>query len=432
MNSGKLALTNQIVTEAQLREFVLPVMPDLAAAGLQSLGTAQGSTEPDSEQLLNAFLAATFSALCEPGDRLGGVLTEQLGHEGLLRLVIERADTQAIVGTLGETAVQALEDQFGAQIGKLWSDSNERWLPRLNQSTVFQALITLKGTQGTLVARGSTLYPNSLQQLGSGAPHALWARGNSALLAQNRTVALVGSRSTNHYGIEATAQIVATAAATDITVVSGGAFGIDAAAHSATLRQGGQTIAVMAGGVDRLYPRSNQSLLEQVVAQGLVVSEVPPGVVPAKWRFLMRNRLIAALGLGTVVVQAGKTSGSLNTARHALDLSRPVAVVPGPWDSAHSVGCHRFLNEFPGLVTLLSRPADLPAFLGLGNDEDSTLPGLGVLEVRALDTFSSAPMQVWEIQRLSGLTNTEVQIALGSLELSGHISRVGAAFRRIT
>jgi DNA processing protein len=252
------------------------------------------------------------------------------------------------------------------------------------------------------------------------------------ILVNNRTLALVGSRSTNHYGIEVTAQLVATAVSNEITVVSGGAFGIDAAAHSATLRQGGQTIAVMAGGVDRLYPRSNQSLLEEVVSHGLVVSEVPPGVVPAKWRFLMRNRLIAALGLGTVVVQAGKTSGSLNTARHALDLSRPVAVVPGPWDSAHSVGCHRFLNEFPGLVTLLSRPADLPGFLGLGNEEEPSLPGLGTLETRALDTFGAAPMQVWEVQRLSGLTNTEVQIALGSLELSGHIGRVGAAFRRIT
>lgn len=430
MTLTNLGQGSPIVTEAQLREFVLPVIPGFAITDAQTL--ANGNDEVDAKHLLNAFLAATFSALCEPGDRLGGVLTEHLGHETLLRLVIDRSDARELSRTLGESAVQSIEDQFGAQIEKLWTDSNERWRPRLNQGAVFQALQKLRMVEGALVARGSSLYPKSLEQLGSGAPHALWTRGNPVLLVNNRTLAMVGSRSTNHYGIEVTAQLVATAVSNEITVVSGGAFGIDAAAHSATLRQGGQTIAVMAGGVDRLYPRSNQSLLEEVVSQGLVMSEVPPGVVPAKWRFLMRNRLIAALGMGTVVVQAGKTSGSLNTARHALDLSRPVAVVPGPWDSAHSVGCHRFLNEFPGLVTLLSRPADLPGFLGLGNEEDPSLPGLGTLETRALDSFGAAPMQVWEVQRLSGLTNIEVQIALGSLELSGHISRVGAAFRRIT
>jgi DNA processing protein len=409
---------SSLVSQEQLREFVLPVIPDAHMAG--------------PEQLLEAFLAATFSSLCEPGDKLGGILSQYLGHEALLELVVARASATSLRSKLHKTEIEAIEEQFGTEIDGLWRDSNERWLPRLNQSAVLHSFSELLALGGLIVPRSSTLYPESLNQLGTAAPHALWLRGNHELLGFSRNLALVGSRSTNHYGIEATTQLVAVATENQIPVVSGGAFGIDAAAHSATLRMGGHTIAVMAGGVDRLYPRSNQSLLEQVITQGLVVSEVPPGVVPAKWRFLMRNRLIAALGNGTVVVQAGKTSGSLNTARHALDLGRPVAVVPGPWDSAHSVGCHRFLNEYPGLVTLLSRPSDLPAFLGISHPEDTNPPGLGTLEKRALDSFATGSMQVWEVQKLSGLTNTEVQIALGSLELSGHITRSGASFRRIT
>ena len=432
MNIAESTRIDSIISKAQLLEFVLPVLAQPQVGSANSEPREDQSDPNTHENLLNTFLAATFSTLCEPGDRLGGLLAEQLGLTALLRLLIDRADASYLRGILGPDAVQSIEHSFRSDLEKLWRESNERWLPRLNQNKVLQGLAALKELNGSIVARGSDQYPTPLEQLGAGAPHALWLRGNHELLNSYRTVSIVGSRSTNHYGIEATAQLVASAVENQVVVVSGGAFGIDAAAHQATLRQGGQTIAVMAGGVDRLYPRSNEVLLEQVAQTGLVFSEVPPGVTPAKWRFLMRNRLIAALGLGTVVVQAGKTSGSLNTARYALELEKPVAVVPGPWESAHSVGCHQFLNESPGLVTLLSRPTELPAFLGLTNQDEHTLAGMGTLEIRALDTFGNEPLEVWEIQRLSGLTNSEVQIALGSLELSDRIVRVGAAFRRIT
>jgi DNA processing protein len=146
----------------------------------------------------------------------------------------------------------------------------------------------------------------------------------------------------------------------------------------------------------------------------------------------MRNRLIAAVARGTVVVQAGKTSGALSTANHAISLDRPVGVVPGPIDSPHSVGCHDLLNDHPGQVRLIARPSEILEVAGIEVSAPAAKASLGILERRALDAFSAGPLESWEVQRLAGLTVRETQIALGSLELSDHVTRVGARYVRTT
>ena len=160
-----------------------------------------------------------------------------------------------------------------------------------------------------------------------------------------RSVAVVGARAATHYGLHQSRELAAGLAQRDVTVVSGAAYGIDGAAHEGALSVDGVTVAVVAGGIDRPYPAGHARLLRRVREAGAVVSEVPPGSAPTKWRFLARNRLIATLTQGTVVVEANLRSGSLHTARRARDHHRVVCAVPGPVTSAMSAGCHELVRS---------------------------------------------------------------------------------------
>ena len=173
-------------------------------------------------------------------------------------------------------------------------------------------------------------------------PWALYVRGAVGLAeAVDRSVALVGARAASPYGVHVAGELAFALSEAGWSVVSGGAFGIDAAAHRGALAaRGTPTVAVLACGLDVVYPRANDRLLAQVAETGLLVSEVPPGSAPTRVRFLVRNRLIAALSLGTVVVEAAHRSGSLSTATRANDIGRQVMAVPGPITSATSAGCH--------------------------------------------------------------------------------------------
>jgi len=157
--------------------------------------------------------------------------------------------------------------------------------------------------------------------------------------------------------------------------VSGGAYGIDAAAHRGALAAGAITIAVLACGVDHPYPAGHADLFADVAAQGLVVSEWPPGRHPARLRFLVRNRTIAALTCGTVVVEAGERSGALNTARHAAELGRPLMAVPGPVTSAQSAGCHRIIREWDATcVTCAADIIEMVGPLGIADAPEAPAP----------------------------------------------------------
>jgi DNA processing protein len=182
----------------------------------------------------------------------------------------------------------------------------------------------------------------------------LWVRGELALAEVGpRAVAIVGTRVATEYGRFVAAELAHGLADRDWTVVSGLAFGIDAAAHHGALTAGGPTVAVLACGVDVAYPRGNRALYDRICAEGgAVVSEHPPGAAPQRPRFLVRNRLSAALSAGTVVVEMAVRSGAATTARYAHELNRHVMAVPGPITSSVSAGCHQLLRRRPDTVVV--------------------------------------------------------------------------------
>jgi DNA processing protein len=216
-----------------------------------------------------------------------------------------------------------------------------------------------------------------------------------------------------------------------LIIVSGGAYGIDAVAHRAALAVDIPTIAIMAGGVDRFYPSGNSELLSRVEKHGSVISEQAPGSNPTKWRFLQRNRLIAALGSATIVVEAGKRSGAINTAHHAVELSRPLGVVPGPINSPASMGCHNLIRENTSAIITSAQDA---INLATGRWEPELFDELpiGPLETRALDAMGRSQVAETEISTKAGLTARELITALGRLQLLGLVAQGERGWRKLT
>lgn len=281
------------------------------------------------------------------------------------------------------------------------------------------------------------------------APWGLWVReavpGSLPLPAvAGRAVALVGSRAATSYGLHVAGEMALELASTGWHVVSGGAFGIDGAAHRGALvgsgsRTGpqGTTVVVLAGGVDVAYPRAHTALLNRVVDEGgLLISEAPPGTPPLRRRFLSRNRLIAALSAGVVVVEAGVRSGALSTARHARRLGRPVLAVPGPVTSGLSAGPHLLLRQWPE-TQLVTRAAEVVEAVGrIG--ELAPLPvapagprdGLEPAMHRVLDALPSRTARpLDEVARRVGLDEQSVGLILESLLAAGLVERLPDGWR---
>lgn len=213
-----------------------------------------------------------------------------------------------------------------------------------------------------IVIPGDPEWPIPLDDLGDRAPWAIWLRGQS--LSIQRSVAVVGSRSCTTYGERTAAELAHGIADTGSPVISGGAFGIDAAAHRGALAASGPTVAVLACGVDVAYPAAHSALFERIAQDGTIVSESMPGARPTRAAFLVRNRIIAALGYGTVVVEARYRSGALSTSREANELNRLVMGVPGPITSAESAGVHELIKCGAQLVTSAADVLSLVAPLG--------------------------------------------------------------------
>ncbi len=268
-------------------------------------------------------------------------------------------------------------------------------------------------------------------------PHCVWVRGDVDLAeAMRRSASVVGSRAATAYGLDVTRDIAVGLADRGFTVTSGAAFGIDGAAHEGALAGGGTTVALLACGIDRVYPAAHAHLLAEIARTGAVVTELPPGSLPLRQRFLSRNRLIAALTRGTLVVEAGLRSGSLNTARHARALGRPVGAVPGPVTSPVSAGCHALLrNTDAALVTSAAEAVDLFGDIGPDtadtihvddidqrwSDADRTV--FGVIPVRAavgLDTLVDG----------TGLPVADVLATLTRLEEDAVIRRRGDGWQK--
>lgn len=359
--------------------------------------------------------AATWSLLCEPGDSMAGLLRRCLGVEESLFEIRRAKSAKEIIPLLPEDTFRA-----PAFVTSL-EDSLECWKRRLATVNVDRSLDTLGALSGFIITSESTAWPKGLKDLGDCAPAVLWVIGDKRVLGNERTLAVVGARVASPYGLEVTKDLVATAVSRDYVIVSGGALGIDAKAHQSALVAGGKTIAIMAGGLDRLYPPRNLDLLEQIKQAGVIVSEMPPGTSPARWRFLQRNRLIAAIGQATVVVEAGFKSGSINTAGHANELDRPVGAIPGPINSTRSAGCHRLIKE--RRAELISTPGDLLELLGHPSPESGTGFSLSPNQIRVLDSFSHFEQGLERVAAVAGMTLVEAGFALDSLERLGLVLR---------
>ena len=269
-----------------------------------------------------------------------------------------------------------------------------------------------------------------------GPPLGLWVRGPMRLDELDASVAVVGSRSATTYGTAVAAEIAAVVARGGYTVVSGAAYGIDQAAHRGALAAGGRTVAVLACGVDRAYPAAHRPLLDHLAQSCAVVSELPPGRSPTRIRFLTRNRLIAAMTRGTVVVEAAVRSGALNTAGWASRLHRQLMAVPGPVTSAQSEGTHQLVRT--GAAGLVTRGQDVLELVGASGEHLVPTPR-GRATVR--DALSPRHQQVLEavplhrgapadsVARTAGIGLLEVSSTLGQLERSGLVQRDATGWR---
>ena len=324
-----------------------------------------------------------------------------------------------------------------------------RWNRRMERTLNAEA--HMAATCGAwLVTPADPLWPPQLNDLGPARPYGLWCRGDSRHLldvASAPSVALVGSRDPSIYGTEATTHLAAELARRGYTVISGGAMGIDIAAHRAALTQQGSdlpTIAFMAGGLDRLYPAQNSDALNMIVDRGLIMSEVSVGNTPTRWRFLERNRLIAALARHTIVVEARWRSGALNTARHAMEIGRTLWAVPGQINSPNSVGTNRLLRD--GLAQTLTQAADIleydaAAGFELGTEHESEWDQAA--SSSALDELTERQGRVWddlsprsyrgvdEIAAALGLSARDVMADLFHLGRCGLAESSGTSWRKV-
>ena len=274
-------------------------------------------------------------------------------------------------------------------------------------------------------------WPRQLDDLGERAPLLLWARGAADLrLTALRSLAVVGTRTATPYGEAIARRWSADLASSGWTIVSGAAFGIDAAAHRGALSVEGVTVCVLACGVDVAYPRSHDALIADIAASGLVISESPPGGAAMRNRFLTRNRLIAALSRATLVVEAALRSGTRSTATEAGSMGRPVLAVPGPVTSPVSAGCHLCIRE--GSATLVTGVDEVLRELGVDvPDHSEGLPppvpavdALGARESRVFDCLPlRRPVTIDALSRSAGVPVPDLVAALGRLQLLGLVHR---------
>lgn len=380
----------------------------------------------------------TWSLIAEPSDAVALLACTVLGPVAALELARHGSGTDLHRALGGQLPAESSDPGSGSSRSRA-ERALSRWRARLETVVLEEVLDDAQRRRIRILTPHDHEWPTALDDLEETRPHCLWVQGPGRLdqLAGERCLALVGSRASTPYGEDTAGSFAAAFAAGGGTVVSGGAYGIDAAAHRGALAtDAGATVAILAGGLDRLYPRGNTDLLERIRGRHLLLSEAPPGTAPTRWRFLARNRMIAALSRATVVVEASWRSGALSTARLADQLSRPVGAVPGPITSAASAGCHRLIRE-RGAV-LVTEPADLLDLLpgGPAAGEGSwavqdELDLLSPADRRVLDgvpptSSISPPRLAGEI----GFTAQEVEAALARLELLGLVVRTAERIRR--
>jgi DNA processing protein len=351
-----------------------------------------------------------LNRLTEPGDLRLAALTDELGAVTLHRLLAEERD---LMGLQTDVAARlsgiepARELEQAAKLGlRFVVPGDDEWPTQIDD---------LAGLE-PLHERG-------------GVPIGLWVKGPLRLADIVQSVAVVGSRASTSYGAHVAGEMGAVCALAGVTTVSGAAFGIDDAAHRGALSVDGPTVAVLACGADRVYPAAHRDLIARVASTGAVVSEAAPGCAPQRIRFLARNRLIAALTRGTVVVEAATRSGALNTSNWAGRLNRVVMGVPGPVTSVSSTGVHEQLRT--GAMSLVTSGDDVLELVGTAGShlvEPARAPETvrDRLTARQRQVLDAVPVAhgagADSLARVAGLGLLEVRSALGALQRAGLVT----------
>ncbi|MEU8463071.1 DNA-processing protein DprA [Streptomyces sp. NPDC029003] len=376
------------------------------------MSAAGGAPEPGPEVLARAALTRVL----EPGDEHGGRWLREIGAVRLMRLL---------------TGPEA-------QCGALTGVGPERLAGYRRRAAVAEPRRDLAEAAAAgcrFVCPGSAQWPTQLDDLGDARPVGLWLRGGPDLRTWAlRSVAVVGARACTPYGAHMAQTLAAGLAERGWVVVSGAAYGIDGAAHRGALASGGVTAAVLACGVDVGYPRGHAGLLGRIARQGLVLGELPPGAHPTPSRFVLRNRVIAALTRGTVVVEAALRSGSLVTARRAQRLGRLTMGVPGPATSGLSAGVHELLRGGAELVTDAAEVVELVGGMGeLAPVRRGPVLARDLLAPAAARVLEAVPAgraaEPQEISLAAGTGTDEVIGRLYELHSLGFVERQGDGWR---
>jgi DNA processing protein len=318
---------------------------------------------------------------------------------------------------------QALSAVAGDEAARLLLDTD-------NHPAVERALVWSEAPDQHLVCLADPEYPQALLQIPD-PPTLLYVRGRLDLL-NAAALAMIGSRNPTPQGIQNAQRFAAALAEAGLTITSGLALGIDAAAHRGALTASGNTVAFIGTGIDRIYPASNQHLAVQIAAKGSIISEFPLGTPPVAANFPRRNRLIAGLSLGALIVEATVDSGSLITARLASEQGREVFAIPGSIHSPQSRGCHKLIKQGAKLVETVQDVLDelhwksAPAKPPSRSDSAQDIPGL-------LHSMGFDPCSVDELANLNGLTAEVVSVMLLHLELDGQVASLpGGRYQRIS
>ncbi|MFE2598030.1 DNA-processing protein DprA [Streptomyces sp. NPDC059396] len=355
---------------------------------------------------------AALTRVLEPGDEHGGRWLREFGATGLLALLTAPDAGRGRLTGVGEPRLDGYRARALAAVPE-------------------RDLAAVARLGGRFVCPGDTEWPSQLDDLGDARPIGLWVRGSPDLRIWSlRSVAVVGARACTSYGAHMAASIGAGLAERGWVVTSGAAFGVDGAAHRGALASGGATVAVLACGVDVVYPRGHAELIGRIVEQGLVIAELAPGDHPTRSRFVLRNRVIAALTRGTVVVEAEYRSGSLVTARDAQRLGRFTMGVPGPVTSGLSAGVHELLRGEGVLVTDAAEVAELVGDIGelAPRRRGPVLPRdlLDPLSARVLEALPARGSAAGpDIARGAGTTPDEALARLYELHSLGFVERRG-------
>ncbi|MFH8488932.1 DNA-processing protein DprA [Streptomyces longisporoflavus] len=355
------------------------------------------------------FARVALTRVLEPGDEVAGRWLREAGAVEVMR------------------RLSAGEERLDGATPVRW----EGLRARAEKARPGQDLAVAQDTGMRFVCPGEAEWPVQLDDLGDARPVGLWVRGRPSLrIWALRSVAVVGARACTEYGAHMAAGLGAGLAERGWVVVSGGAYGVDGAAHRGALGAGGATVAVLACGVDRAYPRGHAELIRRIAEQGLLVGELPPGDHPTPSRFILRNRVIAALTRGCVVVEAAYRSGALATARSARELGRFTMGVPGPATSGLSAGVHELLRGDGVLVTDAAEIVELVGDMGeLAPERRGPVVPRDLLSADAARVLAALPARgsasVREIALGAGTVVDEAVGRLYELRSLGFVERHG-------